>query len=67
MYSDTGLIMGENAFIDAFNHHFISAGSLFEITSKPIHNDIGLDADRRNMLNDQRSLSKFSFRLFTEK
>ena len=44
--SDTGLITGKNAIIDEFNHHFISEGYLFEITSKPIHNDIGLDADR---------------------
>lgn len=54
---------GKNAIIDAFNHHFIS-----ERTSKPIHNDTGLDADRGNLLNDQRNDSQsFSFRLVTEK
>ena len=56
--------MGKNAIIDAFNHHFISAGYLFERTSKLIHNDIGLDADRGNLLNDQRNHSQsFSLRL----
>lgn len=66
MNSDTGLIMGKNCIINAFNQHFISAGYLFGITSKPIHNDTGLDADRGNFLNDQRNDSQsFSFRLFT--
>ena len=66
--SDTGLITGKNSIIVAFNHHLISAGYLFEITSKPLHNDIGLDAARGNLLNDQRNDSqRFSFWLFTEK
>ena len=50
--------MEKNAIIDAFDHHFISAGYLFEITSKPIHNDIGLDAERENLLNDQKIIVK---------
>ena len=52
MNSETGLITGKNGIIEAFNHNFISVGYLFEITSKPIHNNIGLDADRGNLLND---------------
>jgi hypothetical protein len=48
--SDTGLIVGKNAIINAFNHNFISAGSLFAITSKLIHNDTGLDADREKLV-----------------
>ena len=60
MNSDTGVIAEDNAIIDAFNHHFISAGYLFERTSKPIHNDTGMNADRGNLLNDQRK-NKFLF------
>lgn len=50
--------MGKNDVIDAFNHHFISAGYIFGRTSKPIHNDIGLDAVEGNLLNDQRNNSQ---------
>jgi hypothetical protein len=42
--------------------------ALFERTSKPIHNNIRLNADWGNLLNDQRNYSQsFSFMLFTKK
>lgn len=68
MNSDTGLIKETNAITGAFIHHFISAGSFFQRTLKPIHNDTVLDADRGNLLNDQINYCQsFPFRLFTEK
>ena len=41
--------------------------TISEITSKPIHNDIGVDADKENLMNDQRNYSQsIYFRLFGE-